>query len=175
MASAPVIEPTGESSSPQGAESSGDAGGAADGDAEPDPERPLERTRRRPARHGGLTVADYAAALVGWKAKAVNRLRAIIAEAAPEARESIKWGQPTYELGGPFSYIAVFKSTVNFGFWRGAELPGEGLLVGGGQEMRHVRLTETTPLDDSDFIERLVSLVRAAAALNRLGAEASGP
>jgi len=46
------------------------------------------------ARAAGKTVDDYVAGLGGWQAEAVAELRRIVRQAAPEAVESIKWGQP---------------------------------------------------------------------------------
>jgi hypothetical protein len=86
-----------------------------------------------------------------------------VREAAPEAKESIKWVQPVYEQNGPFCYIKAFKNHVNFGFWRGVDLPDEaGILEGSGEKMRHVRVTGLEDLREDVFQD----LVRAAVALN---------
>jgi hypothetical protein len=62
------------------------------------------------------TVDGYIAQLEGWKGEIVSTVRRIVLGAAPEARESIKWAQPVYELNGPFCYLKAFKKSVNFGF-----------------------------------------------------------
>jgi hypothetical protein len=83
--------------------------------------------------------------------------------AAPAATESIKWGQPVYEHHGPFAYMTAFTTSVNFGFWRGAELPDPNdALTGGGGRMRHIKLFG--PADVNPKV--LTELVRAAAKLN---------
>jgi hypothetical protein len=110
------------------------------------------------------TVDDYIASLNGWQADAVAALRRLIREAAPDAVESIKWAQPVYEDNGPFCYIKAFKSHVNFGFWRGVDIPDpQGLLQGSGDKMRHVRLTRVEDIQTDAFRD----MVRSAVRLNR--------
>ena len=99
----------------------------------------------------------------------VNRVRALVAAAAPEATESLKWGQPVYEVNGPMAYIKAYKGWVNFGFWRGAMLQAPaGFLEGEGTRMKHVKLRAIADLTQKE--EALKGLVRQAALLNsRLG------
>jgi hypothetical protein len=109
------------------------------------------------------TVAEYAAGLGDWRSDVVLALRDLVREAAPEAKEAIKWAQPVYEENGPFCYIRAFKNHVNFGFWRGVDLPDEaGILEGSGEKMRHVRVTGLEDIREDVFQD----LVRAAVALN---------
>jgi hypothetical protein len=110
------------------------------------------------------TVAEYAAGLGDWRAEVVLALSDLVREAAPEAKESIKWAQPVYEQNGPFCYIKAFKNHVNFGFWRGVDLPDDaGILEGSGKKMRHVKLTGLEDIREDVFRD----LVRAAVALNQ--------
>jgi hypothetical protein len=109
------------------------------------------------------TVDGYIAALEGWKAEVVSKVRQIVLEAAPEAKEWIKWAQPVYETNGPFCYIKAFKNSVNFGFWRGVDIRDpKGLLQGSGEKMRHVKLTGIDDIDEKEFAE----FVRQAVQLN---------
>src|SRR5215471_2532793 len=59
-----------------------------------------------------------------------------------EVRELLHDGCPVACLGdAPFSYVNVFTSHVNVGFFHGAALPDPaGLLQGTGKFMRHVKL-----------------------------------
>ncbi len=110
------------------------------------------------------TVDGYVAVLSGWQQEAVTALRQIVKQAAPVAKESIKWGQPVYEVNGPMAHIKAFKNIVNFGFWRGAELPDpKGLLTGDGDRMKHVRLASLADIKTADFQD----LVKQAVALNQ--------
>ncbi|MEJ2010699.1 MAG: DUF1801 domain-containing protein [Anaerolineales bacterium] len=109
------------------------------------------------------TVDAYILSLDPWQAEIARKLRAIVKAAAPEASESIKWAQPVYELNGPFAYFKAFKNTVNFGFWRGADLEDpQGLLEGSGEKMRHVKLGKVEEVDR----ELLTGFVRQAVELN---------
>jgi hypothetical protein len=115
------------------------------------------------ARERGATVDAYVAGLGDWRGEIMSAVRHLIREAAPDATESIKWGQPVYELNGPFAYMKAFKSQVNFGFWRGAEMVDpKGFLKGTGNRMRHVELRSLADIDATI----LQSMVRTAVALN---------
>lgn len=110
------------------------------------------------------TVDEYIQGLEGWQAEVVSAVRQLVREAAPEAKESIKWAQPVYEVNGPICYIKAFKNNVNFGFWRGTQLSdAEGILQGSGDKMRHVKLVGVQDIQES----ALQDLVRSAVELNR--------
>ena len=107
------------------------------------------------------TVDEYIESLGGWKTDTAGRIREIITNAAPEAKESIKWAQPVYELNGPFCYMKAFKNSVNFGFWRGIDLDDpKGLLQGTGEKMRHVKLTGIKDIDEETFTAYVKQAVR---------------
>lgn len=107
-------------------------------------------------------VDEYIQKQGDWKTDVLARLRALVLESAPAAREAYKWAQPVYELSGPFCYMKAFKSHINFGFWRGAELTDPlGLLGGSGNKMRHVRLTQVDDIQEEafrDFVHQAVHL-----------------
>ena len=110
----------------------------------------------------GKAVDAYIAQLEIWQAEIVSKVRIIILASVPKAEEAIKWAQPVYSVNGPFAYIKAFKSSVNFGFWRGVDIddPG-GLLQGSGEKMRHVKLTNLDDVDQgafTDFVNQAVSL-----------------
>jgi hypothetical protein len=66
-----------------------------------------------------------------------------------EVRELLHDGCPVVCLGdAPFGYVNVFRSHVNVGFFRGAELPDPAhLLQGTGKLMRHVKLRPGAAID----------------------------
>ena len=108
-------------------------------------------------------VDEYIDGLGGWQTDVATRVRAIVINVAPEAKESIKWAQPVYELNGSFAYMKAFKNSVNFGFWRGIDLDDpQGLLQGTGEKMRHVKLAGLEDIDDEAF----AAYVQQAVALN---------
>ncbi|MFL7891492.1 MAG: DUF1801 domain-containing protein [Anaerolineales bacterium] len=108
------------------------------------------------------TVENYIAKLPEGQAELVREVRQIILKAAPEAEESIKWAQPVYAINGPFAYIKAFKNSVNFGFWRGANINDpDGLLQGSGEKMRHIKLNNLKDINlpiFSDFVQQAVQL-----------------
>ena len=66
-----------------------------------------------------------------------------------DVREVLHDGHPTACVGdAAFGYVNAFKSHVNIGFFRGAEIADpEGLLEGNGKFMRHVKLGHGRDLD----------------------------
>ena len=111
------------------------------------------------------TIDEYIAGLGGdWRSDVVARLRTIVDTAAPEASSTIKWAQPVWDSNGPFAYIKAFGSSVNIGFWRGAQLEDSaGILEGEGERMKHLTLRE----GDAIPADELAGFVRQAVALNR--------
>jgi hypothetical protein len=106
-----------------------------------------------------MTLDDYIRSLKDWRGATLIELRKLVRQAAPECAESIKWGQPVFDHNGPFAHMKAFKSHVNFGFWRGAELANpKGILKGTGSRMRHVELRSLADID----APALQSMVRAS-------------
>ena len=59
------------------------------------------------------TVASYFAKFPEASQKRMQQIRALILEKAPEARESISYGMPTYKSNGkPLIYFAAFKNHI---------------------------------------------------------------
>lgn len=122
--------------------------------------------RARPARPGDVDA--YTQSLGGWRADVMVRLRAILASAAPDARELIRGGHPRYDDNGPLCYIRASDDRIEMGFWRGEEMPDPRGLLTDGPAPRMRRLVVTGP----ELVRRreraLKSLVRSAVRLNRL-------
>jgi hypothetical protein len=108
------------------------------------------------------TVDAYVGALPPAQKNAATAIRALVREEAPGASESIKWGQPVYEQGGPFAFMKAAKAHLTFGFWRGSELADpDGLLQGAGDRMRHLKIVgSAAPL------QAIRTFVKQAVALN---------
>jgi hypothetical protein len=106
------------------------------------------------------TVDEYISGLPEWQQEIVSSVRRLITETKPEAQEAVKWSHPVFELDGPFAYIHAFKNHINFGFWRGVDLPDpEGLLDGSGEKMRHVKLTSLEDVNEGAFRKFVKSAV----------------
>src|SRR6516162_6090127 len=77
----------------------------------------------------------------------------VMRDCGDDVRELLHDGHPTACVSdAAFAYVNAFKAHVNVGFFRGAEIADpEGLLVGTGKFMRHVKLRperdgDATPL-----------------------------
>jgi len=110
-------------------------------------------------------VGEYIRGLSGWQKQVVSELRSLVLAAAPEAKETMKWGQPVYDVNGPCCYISAHASAVNLGFWRGKELMREypELESGGGKNMRHIKIRDPKALRKP----QLSAVVRRAVELNK--------
>jgi hypothetical protein len=112
----------------------------------------------------GMPVDQYVATkIAGWQSDVARSLVALVQRAAPEASVAIKWGQPVFEMNGPFAFIKPAKAHLTFGFWRGAELDDPKKLLSGGERMSHVKLTGPGEVD----APALTALVKQAVKLNR--------
>ncbi len=111
----------------------------------------------------GRTVDEYVAGFPDWRGNVLERLRELVREAAPDAVEAVKWGQPVWSSNGPAIHAKAFANQVNLGFWRGADLDDpDGLLTGDGTRMKHLRLRNGDIPPD----EAIRSFVRQAIELN---------
>jgi hypothetical protein len=115
----------------------------------------------------GESVDSFVKTLPSPQQTIVNRLRALVAQAAPEAMEALKWSQPVFEADGPFAHIKPSSTQVHFGFLRGALLEApDGTLHGDGDMMRYVTISSWKEVKE----DLLKALVRQAVLLNqRLG------
>ena len=87
------------------------------------------------------SVNEYLRRLDPQEKAIVVQLRELINVTAPEAEETIAWGQPWWKLNGWLCTVYTAGGHINFGLSRGAEMddPG-GLLEGTGKGMRHVKI-----------------------------------
>ncbi len=78
-----------------------------------------------------------------------RELRRMFLEAAPNLRESIKWGNPFFEKKVRIFYIASQADKyVTLGLCQGALLPNpDGLIEGTGKRMRHVKVRSLEDLE----------------------------
>jgi hypothetical protein len=72
-----------------------------------------------------------------------------------DVRELLHDGHPTACVGaGAFAYVNAFRSHVNVGFFRGAEIADPGrLLEGTGRFMRHVKLRPDRGVDTATLTQ----------------------
>jgi len=117
---------------------------------------------------------DYSVPMTGtpdWREAALDRVRALIREADPEAVETIKWrkpsnpdGVPVWEHAGLICTGETYKNYVKLTFAQGAKLDDStGMLdPGNGNTRAALNLTQGDELHADAF----KALVRAAVAFN---------
>jgi hypothetical protein len=95
----------------------------------------------------------------------VAAVRGLMNEVAPEAREAISYGMPTYGQNKPVAWINASKSGITFGFRQGVYFEDKyGLLRGSAKHAKHVRMKT---LDDVNkpalkyYIKQAVKLDKA--------------
>lgn len=83
----------------------------------------------------------------------------VIRDCGDDVRELLHDGHPTACVAdAAFAYVNAFRSHVNVGFFRGAELADpSGLLEGTGKYMRHVKLRPGGDIDAKALIELIES------------------
>lgn len=74
--------------------------------------------------------------------KLIDGLSRLVKKTAPELTPAVKWGQGCWTLrDAPKVYIHAEPDHVQFGFYAGSTLKDpEGLLVGSGKHVRHVKV-----------------------------------
>jgi uncharacterized protein YdeI (YjbR/CyaY-like superfamily) len=104
------------------------------------------------------------------------KLRKLIFQACPEARETIKWSFPNYEVyGSVLCNMAAFKEHCAFGFWKASLLkdPNGILKVKDRNAMGHLdRLRSVKDLPPDKV---LISYIREAAMLNKNNIKVARP
>ena len=108
-----------------------------------------------------------------WRSVMLGRLRKLIAEADPNAVQTVKWrkpgnpaGVPVWEDGGIICTGETYKDKVKLTFAKGASLPDPSRLFNSsleGNARRAIDLREGETIDEEAF----KALIRAAADLNR--------
>ena len=92
----------------------------------------------------------------------VERLRRLMRENAPDAREVVSRGSPAWQGVRILAIISVSKTHVTLAFARGAEFEDAyGLLDGVGKTTRHVKLKAAGAIDEDalrDYIAQAVKL-----------------
>ena len=108
-----------------------------------------------------------------WRAVTLARVRKLIAEAAPETVEEVKWrkpsnpdGVPAWSQHGLLCTGETYRDKVKLTFAKGASLPDPNGLFNASLDAgtrRAIDLREGDPLDEGAF----KALVKAAVAANQ--------
>ena len=107
-----------------------------------------------------------------WRAAALERVRRLTAEAAPEAAETVKWkkpsnpaGVPVWEQGGLLFTGETYKDKVKLTFAKGASLADPAKLFNSSLEGNTRRAIDIREGEEPDA-EAFKALVREAVAAN---------
>ena len=130
-------------------------------------------------------IDAYIGNAAGFAQPILERLRAIVREACPDAEETLKWGAPSFlHAGGILCMMAAFKQHASFGFWKhalvvGGEVPGDGMPRDGMPREGMPRegmgsFGKMTSLKDLPPKKELVALIRKAMQLNEAGVKTLG-
>lgn len=113
------------------------------------------------------TVEEFLASYSEQVQDIAERLRSLVIETIPDPVEKVYtgWKNISYGLGEQASqqvcYIAPRATSVNLGFPNGAQLPDpEGILLGSGKRMRHVKISGPDQIEDAP----LRALIKSAMA-----------
>ena len=116
--------------------------------------------------------ADVQPASGDWRARALDRVRALIREAAPNVVEEVKWCKPTNPAGVPvWSHAGIlctgetYKGKIKLTFAQGAALDDPAGLFNSSLEggvRRAIDIPEGATIDEAAF----KALIRAAVAYN---------
>ena len=105
-------------------------------------------------------IDDYIGKAAPFARPILEQVRERVHAAVPDVEETLKWGMPSFTLGGKILIgMAAFKAHAAINFWRGQELGIEGKHDAMGQ------LGKLTSVSDLPSPEALDGLIRQAAAL----------
>lgn len=91
----------------------------------------------------------------------VTALRALMADAAPDATECLTYGSPAWRGKKILAVISQSKTHLTFAFGRGAEFEDtHGLLEGVGKTTRHVKIKTLDGINEAALRDYIAQAVR---------------
>ena len=100
------------------------------------------------------------------KAALLEKLRALVKKAVPDADVSIKWGVPFYQRNGKnVCSLAAFKDFVGINFLASPSVlvDPKKQLEGGGKTMRMLKVRSASDIDSASIVRWLKAVVAANA------------
>jgi len=105
----------------------------------------------------GKTVEEIMGKLEPKQKEIAGKLRLIVSETLPGIVEKVKWGNIVYTLNGrDISWILIYESHVDLGFFRGAELQSK-LLEGTGKGLRHIKISDKKDIEETEIKRLLIA------------------
>ena len=109
-------------------------------------------------------IDSYIAKAAPFAQPILEHVRARIHAVVPEAEETLKWGAPTFTIGGKILLImAAFKAHAALNFWRGQEIGDGNPKVGAMGQFGRLTLIDDLPADT-----KFDMLIREAAELVKI-------
>lgn len=91
----------------------------------------------------------------------VERLRALIAECAPDAREAISYDMICWTQRQMLTYLTSREQDVTLGFVRGVQFDDRfGLLKGRGRSARHVKMKNEAAIPEAALRDYLAQALK---------------
>jgi hypothetical protein len=103
--------------------------------------------------YGDAPVADYLAAIPGWKQPIGRRLDALIVAAVPNVVKAVKWNSPLYGLEGQGWFLSLHCYTrfLRVTFFQGASLVPPPTGLSKYPAVRYFDIPEQPPFDEPRF------------------------
>lgn len=119
-------------------------------------------------------VDSYIANSAEFARPILTRVRAAMHKACPQIEETMKWSAPFFEYKGVVAYMAGFNMHARFGFWKQRLMndPAGLFKAPGSSGMGGSKIRSAADLP-SDAV--LIRYIKAAVALNELGAQVPRP
>lgn len=122
------------------------------------------RAMMAPRKDFGAPVDAYFAEQPPEKRVLLEKLRALVDKAVPDAESTIKWGVPFYQRNGKsVCSLAAFKEHVGINFFASPSVlvdPGKKL-EGGGKTMRMLKVRSAQDIDSASILRWLKATVAA--------------
>ncbi|MGH2492873.1 MAG: DUF1801 domain-containing protein [Candidatus Limnocylindria bacterium] len=122
------------------------------------------RATMAPRKDFGAPVDAYFAEQPPEKRVLLEKLRALVDKAVPDAESTIKWGVPFYQRNGKsVCSLAAFKEHVGINFFAPPSVlvdPGKKL-EGGGKTMRMLKVRSAQDIDSASILRWLKATVAA--------------
>ncbi len=99
----------------------------------------------------------------------LTHLRSMVHKACPKVEETIKWGFPHFEYKGMLCYMAAFKQHCTFGFWKGALMKDEQMVMTDLGESAMGHFGKIKNISDLPANKILLAYLKEAVILNEEG------
>lgn len=94
-------------------------------------------------------VTDYINGFSDEKKLILTKLRILVHSSVDGTAESFKWSRPVFGRGKDFAYLKANKKDITLGFFNFHKIDDmEGILEGTGKDMRHIKFSHTSDINE---------------------------